>query len=753
MAAQQGALHMFFARKQASTTDERSKGLDSQDPFAASEVPAAGALVNPLVGSTTRQATANTVAVLDTNTIGYGSFIGQDLSDHFRFDAKPGKTYTLIVSSDSANGNIRTEGYADYFDLYFEDATGARLTAGFQVKDLDARTKLVEYTVPASAATSVPLYVQVDNALQKPFEYAIALFDKAAAPNIHINTTEQAGGVFSVVFQSDQVLAFARPRVDRIVVEGGTLGTLVRSSDGKSYSATFTPTAGSQAAPRVQALTGSFFNNAGDPNLDGDEANNAASLAPDKTPPAVAKLALVGPGLGVNAQLDVPYTLTVTFTEPVDGFDLADVSVVGGVATKVQKVAASNGMVWEVLIERSGNSRAIEATVKAGGYFDVSPSKNVSVKAATASFFPDLEPPEATLRSSKVDLQPGERATVLLTFTERVVGLSEGHLGVEGGALVKGSLRALDDSGLRFAFDVVADDDEVGTPDVTVLLLDSETLTDAAGNAVLPPMTLALFGALFYLTAPAVADALGVTLRAVDRTEEGVFSLRLQDGDAATADVELGYGPSSADGRTVALPVQAGVVSGELVASAGGVNRQAGLRLTLGTDGNDTLVATAGTHPLALYGFDGDDVLREGEGPVTLVGGEGVDRYELRTGIADNVTIFEGGSPLQAALGGPFNATGRVPVLGDVFTGFDLVLGFDAADSGDRINFLRGEGTALVKVRGAYDARTGTFSLDATGADVMLFGDEFGGTKGRPDLGEMAVVVVGAAAVMDSLGG
>jgi hypothetical protein len=740
---------MFFARKRTSTTDERSLGIDTLDPFAASEVPVAGAILNPQVAPLTRTLANAAVATLDTNSIGYGSFGGQDLTDHFRFNATPGKTYTLVVSTDSSNGNIRTDAFADYFDLYFEDANGVRLTADFQVKDLDLRTKLVEFTVPGTGTTAVPLYVQVDNALQKPFEYAIALFDKAAAPRIGVQATEQAAGRFLVTFTSDQVLVNSRPRVDRIEVEGGTLSTLVRSADGKFYTATFTPSADSKLAPRVKALSGSFFNVAGDPNLDGDDANNGASLAPDKTPPAVAQMTLVGPGLGMPAALTVPYTLSITFTEAVEAFDLTDVSIEGGVATRVQRVDASGGTVWEVQVERTGNSRSISATVKAGGYNDLSPSKNKSVAPATVSFFPDLDSPEASLRSAKVELQPGERATVILTFTERVLGLDESKLGVEGGTLIKGSLRAVDSTGQRYAFDVEADADEVGTPDVTVLLLDSERITDAQGNPVLPPMTLTLFGALFYLTAPATADEFGVTLNTVNRTEGATFTLNLLTGQPGEEPIELGVGTSLPEGSTVPLPAQATVVSGDVVAHAGGVHRAAGLRLTLGTDGDDELVATTGEHPLALFGFDGRDVLREaGEGPLTLVGGTGVDLYELSVGAGEGVTVIEGGSPLVSGLGASLNATGALPVLGDIFAGFDLVLGFNAADGADTLRFLRAEDTPLMKVRGVYDPSTGTFSVDASGFDVMLFTDEPGGRKGRPDVGENAVVVVGVAAVM-----
>ena len=269
---------MYIARKNASTTDERSKGIDSQDPFAVSEIPVAGAIVNPLVASVTQQVADATVAQLNTSTVGYGAFGGNDLTDHYKFTAKKDTVYTLIVSTDSSNGNIRTEAYADYFDIYFEDAAGNRVTADFQIKELDLYTKLVEYKAPADGT----YYVQIDNAFEKPFEYAIALYDKGQAPKIAVSSQAIDGGLYRVIFTSDIDLSATRPRVDRIEVSGGTLGSFTRMADGKGYTAVFTPKAASMAdgalEPMVKVLSGAFFSMAGDLNLDGDEANNVVRI-------------------------------------------------------------------------------------------------------------------------------------------------------------------------------------------------------------------------------------------------------------------------------------------------------------------------------------------------------------------------------------------------------------------------------------------------------------------------------------------
>lgn len=742
---------MFIARKRASTTDERSRSVDTQDPFPASEVPVGGAMLNPLVASLGSTAVGGTVAVLDTSSVGYGSFVARDMSDHYRFSAKPGQTYTLVVSTDSSNGNIRTNAFADYFDLYFEDGTGSRLTAGFQVKELDLRTKLVEYTVPGTGTAEVPLYVQIDNALGQPFEYAVALFQKSAAPRIQTQVTELANGTFRVVFESDQVLFNARPRVDRITVEGGVLGSLVRSADGRSYSGVFTPKVPGEAGT-IQALTGSFFNVAGDPNLDGDEADNAARLLVDQEAPTVLGLNLVGPGLGLDADAASPYLLTVQFSEAVRQFGLDDLTVVGGVATAIR----GSGSRYEVDIQRNNESREIVVTVKAGGYTDVSPKANPSTKEAQVVFQPDLEAPNSALFSAKAELQPGERARVELSFTERVLGLTEAQLEVLGGAVVEGSLRALDATGMRWAFDIEADDDEVLTPDVVVQLRNFEAITDKAGNAVLPPMTLTFAGSMFYVPEAATADDRGVTFRAVVRTDHTDLRMLLQDEDEQTPDIELGLASAGADPLTLPLVALDLPASGRLVVENGVATRGLGLRLSLGSDSGDELAvgdADDQGEPMVIYGFGGDDILREGTGQSTLLGGDGVDRYELTPGVDSTVVIFETGAPLTRVLGGTSSVIGAVPVVGDLFTGFDLVLGFDAADGGDQLHFLRTEDTVLQTVRGVYDPDSGVFAVDAGGADVMLFTDRDGGTLGRPDPGEPAVVVVGAAAVMADLGG
>lgn len=472
---------MFIARKSASTTDERSKIVDSQDPFATSAVPVAGAIVNPVVAPATSAAADATVGVLNTESIAYGAFGNADSSDHYKFAATPGKTYTLVVTTDRANPNIKTDGFADYFDIYFESSTGARLTTGAQIKQLDLRTKLVEFTVPANAAPNSTYFVQIDNALGKPFEYAIGLYDKSVAPKIEVTSREvttAAGTTYEVTFTSDIALFEVRPSLERIEVTGGTLTSPVLGADKKSFVSTFTPTgtpAANGALGTVKVLTGAFFSATGNPNLDGGEANNLSTVMMDTTPP---KLLSITPSSTLLAANSTP-TLTFKFSEAVQGFDLRDITVTGGSLSNLQ----GSGDTYTATLTRTAGSTSptVTVTVNPGDYTDLSARKNASTEAFSKTVDFDIKAPVAKITSAKSTISAGESVTLTISFDEPVQGFELKDLTVtEGGKLE--NLTALDGSGKLYAVTFTPVATQARKTSVTVSVQDG-SLTDLAGNA------------------------------------------------------------------------------------------------------------------------------------------------------------------------------------------------------------------------------------------------------------------------------
>lgn len=377
---------MFIARKNASTVDERSKGIDSIDPFTLSNAPLVGAPANQFLGSVASPVVGSAVAQLNTTTIGYGAFGGNDSSDHYRFAAQPSTTYTLIVSTDSANGNIRTDGYADYFDIYFEDSAGTRLTADFQIKELDLRTKMVEFTVPATAAANSTYYVQVDNAFEKPFEYAIALVEKALTPAISVESKANPDGTYLVTFLANMDLSTTRPRVDRIEVAGGTLGSLARGADGKSYSAIVAPTADSTVDLTVRALTGAFFSRNGDPNVDGEQADNFKVIKAYVPPlPPQDMKAPVLLSIKPDAALlpgQTATTIRFEFDEEVKDFNDDDITVEGGALSEF----SGSGKVYSAKLVVATDNTAGNVKVTVGKDY-----RDVAGNAPTVAFVSNVQ--------------------------------------------------------------------------------------------------------------------------------------------------------------------------------------------------------------------------------------------------------------------------------------------------------------------------------------------------------------------------
>ncbi len=766
---------MYIARKNASTVDERSKGIDSQDPFAVSEIPVAGAIVNPLVAAATSQLADSTVAQLNTNTVGYGAFGGSDLTDHYKFTAKKDTTYSLIVSTDSSNGNIRTEAYADYFDIYFEDATGARVTADFQIKELDLYTKLVEFKVPADG----PYYVQVDNAFEQPFEYAIALYDKSLAPKMSVSSKAADAGRFLVTFTSDIDLSTTRPRVDRIEVVGGTLGTLTRGADGKTYTAMFTPTAGSSVEPTVKVLTGAFFSRAGDLNLDGDDANNLVRIkqstpvdpgtgggtgsgggtggtgggtpVTDTTAPKVASIAAGDAARGP----DTPAKLTFVFSEAVSGFDLGDVQVDGGTLSDL----AGSGTTFTATLQLNSPAPA-DGVVKLQvnkGYKDAAGNMASETFNATVQF--DITGSSVTITSSATKIKPNGSAVVTLKFSEPVRELDLEAVQVQNGTA--SNLRSVGTDGLTFELDV-SPSAQAGQGDQVTVTLDVEKVLDRVGNTLqaTTPLALALDLSGLRVLAEATVD--------VNAGEQVYFTLDHSEADALVSVYLAGDGAAlelteagAADTITqVAFFAQPEVLTGELRATdgtladdgavelgAGQSDLSLGLVVVLGTDsvssglsGSDSLSVVTDL-PSALYGFGGDDTLIESFNTVLLNGGDGIDTYELAPSQGATL-IVDTGSPTSTdpllSLGG----------LSPAFTGFDLITGFDIA--ADTFRFA-GKGRAEHKtVVGTYDSTFLVFTPDGGGSDLMVFLDGVGGVDDQLDDGELAVVIVGAALAVNT---
>ncbi|MEI4988745.1 Ig-like domain-containing protein, partial [Aeromonas caviae] len=145
-----------------------------------------------------------------------------------------------------------------------------------------------------------------------------------AAPSVVVNIVDDkltVGETSDVTFTfSEQVKDF---EVGDLTVVGGTVTDLKSTDGGKTWTGTFTPTPGFEGTASVTVKPGSYSD------LNGNVGTGGSDRAPvDTSAPSVVVHI-------VDDQLTVGETSPVTFTfsEKVTGFELGDLTVVGGTVT------------------------------------------------------------------------------------------------------------------------------------------------------------------------------------------------------------------------------------------------------------------------------------------------------------------------------------------------------------------------------------------------------------------------------------
>ncbi len=152
-----------------------------------------------------------------------------------------------------------------------------------------------------------------------------------------------------------------------VTVSGGTLTGFAGS--GTSYTATFTPTANSNANGVVSVASGVFTDAAGNANADGSDANNTVTFSVDTLIPTIAvsstKSSLIA---GDTA------TLTFTLSEPSTNFVASDVTVSGGTLTGF----TGSGTSYTATLTPTANSTTSAVVSVASGVFtDAAGNANV----------------------------------------------------------------------------------------------------------------------------------------------------------------------------------------------------------------------------------------------------------------------------------------------------------------------------------------------------------------------------------------
>ncbi|RWT31949.1 Ig-like domain-containing protein, partial [Aeromonas caviae] len=243
-----------------------------------------------------------------------------------------------------------------------------------------------------------------------------------AAPSVEVNIVDDkltVGETSPVTFTfSEKVTGF---ELDDLTVVGGTVTGLTTADGGKTWTATFTPTPGFEGTASVTVNSGSYTD------LNGNAGTGGSDRAPVDTAAPSVEVNIVDPQIIAGETSDV----TFTFSEKVTGFELDDLTVVGGTVTGL--TTSDGGKTWTgTFTPTPGFEGTASVTVNEGSYTDLNGNVGTGGSDDTAI---DTQAPSVVVNIVDDKLTVGETSPVTFTFSEKVTGFELGDLTVEGGTV------------------------------------------------------------------------------------------------------------------------------------------------------------------------------------------------------------------------------------------------------------------------------------------------------------------------------
>ncbi|WP_448680774.1 Ig-like domain-containing protein [Pseudomonas nicosulfuronedens] len=168
--------------------------------------------------------------------------------------------------------------------------------------------------------------------------------------------------------------------------------------------------------------------------------------------------------------------VTITFSEAVQDFDNADLSIANGTLSPVSSI--DGGITWTATFTPSSNVTDSSNVIRLNnaGYSDI--AGNSGAGTTSNSFAIDTVRPSATITLADTALTVGETTTVTIAFSEAVSGFSNADLSIANGTL---SELSSNDGGVTWTATFTPD------PDVrlssALISLNNAGYTDLAGNS------------------------------------------------------------------------------------------------------------------------------------------------------------------------------------------------------------------------------------------------------------------------------
>ncbi|WP_371917237.1 Ig-like domain-containing protein [Pseudomonas sp. R37(2017)] len=254
-----------------------------------------------------------------------------------------------------------------------------------------------------------------------------------------------------------------------LTIANGTLSAVSSSDGGITWTATFTPTNSITDTTNLITLDNSGVQNA---------SGNAGSGTTDSNNYAIDTQRPTATIVVADAALGVGQTslVTITFSEAVTGFSLADLTVANGT---LSGLATSDNITYTATftpaagITDTSNLITLDNT----GVSDLAGNSG-SGTTDSNNYVIDSQRPTGTIVMSDTDLRPGETSLVTITFSEAVSGFDNSDLSVANGTL---SNVSSSDGGITWTATFTP---TVGISDATnLIILNNTGITDLAGNA------------------------------------------------------------------------------------------------------------------------------------------------------------------------------------------------------------------------------------------------------------------------------
>ncbi|MCW5258010.1 hypothetical protein D5038_17075 [Verminephrobacter aporrectodeae subsp. tuberculatae] len=217
-----------------------------------------------------------------------------------------------------------------------------------------------------------------------------------------------------------------------IVCPNGTLSTPTANTERTVWTATFTPTANvSAGANTIRVNLSGVRDDAGNAGTGSASSDNySVDTRPADTTGPTATITLADSALTAGKTT----TVTITFSEPVNGLDPSDIVSPGG--TLSPPTANAERTVWTATFTPTANVsvRANTIHINLGGVRDDAGNTGTG-SASSDNYSVDTTRPTATITLADSTLTAGESTTVTITFSEPITGLDPSDIVCPGGTL------------------------------------------------------------------------------------------------------------------------------------------------------------------------------------------------------------------------------------------------------------------------------------------------------------------------------